>query len=119
MECLRSGIYRADFETDFTLDPRAFQDLINNIDEIIKFTVIHEKGETVDNIANYDEVKETVVESLLKLKNVPNPSKYETLPLIYHIDVAAMYPNIIITNRLQPVAVVNDRICSGCLFNSP
>ena len=30
-----------------------------------------------------------------------------------------MYPNIIITNRLQPVAVVNDRICSGCLFNSP
>lgn len=50
---------------------------------------------------------------------MPSPNKYETLPLIYHIDVAAMYPNIIITNRLQPVAVVNDRICSGCLFNSP
>ena len=23
-------------------------------------------------------------------------------PLIYHLDVAAMYPNIILTNRLQP-----------------
>lgn len=56
---------------------------------------------------------------LSKLRDVPNPSRYECNPLIYHIDVAAMYPNIIITNRLQPVAVVNDRICSGCLFNSP
>lgn len=58
------------------------------------------------------------MESLTKLRDVSNPTKYETLPLIYHIDVAAMYPNIIITNRLQPVAIVNDRICSGCLFNT-
>lgn len=29
-----------------------------------------------------------------------------------------MYPNIILTNRLQPVAIVNDRVCSGCLFNN-
>ena len=38
-------------------------------------------------------------------------------PLIYHLDVAAMYPNIILTNRLQPVAVVNDTICAACDFN--
>jgi DNA polymerase epsilon subunit 1 len=25
----------------------------------------------------------------------------EECPLIYHLDVAAMYPNIILTNRLQ------------------
>lgn len=25
----------------------------------------------------------------------------EERPLIYHLDVAAMYPNIILTNRLQ------------------
>jgi hypothetical protein len=29
-----------------------------------------------------------------------NPNRLET-PLIYHLDVAAMYPNIILTNRLQ------------------
>ena len=29
-------------------------------------------------------------------------------PLIYHVDVAAMYPNIILSNRLQPVAIVNE-----------
>lgn len=28
-----------------------------------------------------------------------------------------MYPNIILSNRLQPVAIVNDNICAGCLFN--
>lgn len=29
-----------------------------------------------------------------------SPNRDET-PLIYHLDVAAMYPNIILTNRLQ------------------
>jgi DNA polymerase elongation subunit (family B) len=29
-----------------------------------------------------------------------------TAPLIYHLDVAAMYPNIILTNILQPTAIV-------------
>ena len=38
-------------------------------------------------------------------------------PLIYHVDVAAMYPNIILSNRLQPVAIVNEQICAGCVFN--
>lgn len=37
--------------------------------------------------------------------------------MIYHVDVAAMYPNIILSNRLQPVAIVDDSICAGCLFN--
>ena len=43
----------------------------------------------------------------------------ESEPLIYHVDVAAMYPNIILTNRLQPVAIVNEQICAGCVFNKP
>ena len=28
-----------------------------------------------------------------------------------------MYPNIILSNRLQPVAIVNEKICAGCVFN--
>jgi hypothetical protein len=39
-------------------------------------------------------------------------------PMIYHLDVAAMYPNIILTNRLQPSAVVTDAECAACDFNS-
>lgn len=35
---------------------------------------------------------------LESLRDVPNR---EERPVIYHLDVAAMYPNIILTNRLQ------------------
>jgi hypothetical protein len=43
----------------------------------------------------------------------------EEVPLIYHLDVAAMYPNIILTNRLQPSAIVVDEDCAACDFNKP
>lgn len=38
-------------------------------------------------------------------------------PYVYHLDVGAMYPNIILTNRLQPSAMVNDADCAACDFN--
>lgn len=41
-----------------------------------------------------DEIKK----KLTSLKEVPNRIE---CPLIYHLDVGAMYPNIILTNRLQ------------------
>lgn len=42
-------------------------------------------------------------------------------PVIYHLDVGAMYPNIILTNRLQPSAVDSDSTarCSDCNFYKP
>lgn len=40
-------------------------------------------------------------------------------PLIYHLDVGAMYPNIILTNRLQPCAMVDEAICATCHYNKP
>jgi DNA polymerase epsilon subunit 1 len=36
------------------------------------------------------------VEKLESLRDTPNR---EEVPLLYHLDVAAMYPNIILTNR--------------------
>lgn len=41
---------------------------------------------------------EEIKAKLMSLKEVPNRIE---CPLIYHLDVAAMYPNIILTNRLQ------------------
>ena len=40
-------------------------------------------------------------------------------PVIYHLDVGAMYPNIILTNRLQPSAMVDEATCAVCDFNKP
>ena len=41
----------------------------------------------------------------------------EEFPVIYHLDVGAMYPNIILTNRLQPSAMVSQHDCAACDFN--
>lgn len=45
---------------------------------------------------------------LVKLRDQPI---CEECPLIYHLDVAAMYPNIILTNRLQ----VSIEVTSFCI----
>uniref|UniRef100_A0A146L8J6 DNA polymerase epsilon catalytic subunit n=2 Tax=Lygus hesperus TaxID=30085 RepID=A0A146L8J6_LYGHE len=42
-----------------------------------------------------------------------------TQPKIYHLDVSAMYPNIILTNRLQPYAMVSSSTCGACEYYSP
>jgi DNA polymerase epsilon subunit 1 len=82
----------------------------------MKFAITIEGGLQMDDILNYDTVKNEIFERLQNLYRVP---KRKEKPLIYHVDVAAMYPNIILTNRLQPPSIVNDMICSACLFNQP
>ncbi|XLR69176.1 hypothetical protein S83_019848 [Arachis hypogaea] len=53
---------------------------------------------------------------LSKLRDVPIR---EECPLIYHLDVAAMYPNIILTNWLEPPSIVSDEVYTACDFNRP
>ena len=60
-------------------------------------------------------MKEEVVKKLEDIKS--KCPVLESEPLIYHVDVAAMYPNIILSNRLQPVAIVNEQTCAECVFN--
>lgn len=57
-------------------------------------------------VTNYDEIRDSIVQKLEAIKQ--KCPVYEAEPLIYHVDVAAMYPNIILSNRLQPVAIVNE-----------
>jgi len=54
------------------------------------------------------------VEQLELLRDRP---KRTEKPYIYHLDVGAMYPNIILSNRLQPSAIVDDATCAACDFN--
>ena len=67
-------------------------------------------------VINFEEVCNEIIEKLSKLRDCPN--RLET-PVIYHLDVGAMYPNIILTNRLQPSAIVDESDCSACDFNKP
>ncbi|CAN0463973.1 unnamed protein product, partial [Discosporangium mesarthrocarpum] len=60
------------------------------------------------------QVRSAIVEQLEMLRDQP---LREEEPFIYHLDVAAMYPNIILSNRLQPGAIVDNTVCASCDFN--
>ena len=122
VECLNNGIYRADIETAFKMDANRYETLIETTKKVIDFFVRVEKSENINNIENINEVKNMVQEKLKDIMMIikENGNKeIDLLPLIYHVDVSSMYPNIILTNRLQPTAIVNNRICSNCIYNEP
>lgn len=114
VECLETGVYRSDIEYKFDMKPEGFQGLIENVDRDMTFAIEVEGGIDRRKITNYDDIKSQIVEKLELLRD--RPKRMET-PYVYHIDVAAMYPNIILTNRLQPSAIVNDATCASCDYN--
>ncbi|KAL7468775.1 hypothetical protein ACHAXS_009012 [Conticribra weissflogii] len=114
VECLETGVYRSDIEYKFEMKPEGFQSLIGNVDRDMTFAIEVEGGIDRRKITNYDEVRAEIVEKLELLRDRPNRMEK---PYVYHIDVGAMYPNIILTNRLQPSAIVDDATCAACDFN--
>ncbi|KAL9300842.1 putative DNA-directed DNA polymerase [Arabidopsis thaliana] len=116
VECLQSGVFRSDIPTSFKLDASAYQQLIDNLGRDLEYAITVEGKMRMDSVSNFDEVKEVIREKLEKLRDDPIR---EEGPLIYHLDVAAMYPNIILTNRLQPPSIVTDEVCTACDFNGP
>jgi DNA polymerase epsilon subunit 1 len=106
VECLQQGVFRSDIPVKFKLQKEGFDKLISQTDDIMKFAVEIEANSKVEDVANYEEVKADIIN---KLENLKSGCPFiDSEPLIYHVDVAAMYPNIILTNRLQPTAVVNE-----------
>lgn len=64
----------------------------------MKHAIEVEEKIPLEEVTNFDEVCADIIESLSMLRDCPN--RLEN-PIIYHLDVGAMYPNIILTNRLQ------------------
>ncbi|XP_062219147.1 DNA polymerase epsilon catalytic subunit A-like [Phragmites australis] len=116
VECLETGVFRSDLPTKFQLEPSAYEQLIGNLDRDLQYAIAVEGKLDIDSVTNYDEVKDAIKQKLVSLRD--NPIREER-PLIYHLDVAAMYPNIILTNRLQPPSIVTDVDCTACDFNRP
>ncbi|KAJ3380162.1 DNA polymerase epsilon catalytic subunit [Lobulomyces angularis] len=114
VEALEAGVFRSDLATKFKLVPEALNTLISEIDAALKFNIETEGKLTLADITNYEEVRDQIVNKLTELRD--NPLRNEN-PTIYHLDVAAMYPNIILTNRLQPDAIVDEQMCAACDFN--
>ncbi len=116
VECLETGVFRSDLPVRFRLSPNALQGLIDHVDRDLAFAVEVEAGIERMDIVNYDEVKGAIVEKLEMLRD--SPVRMEE-PHIMHLDVGAMYPNIILTNRLQPGSIVDRAACAACEFNTP
>ena len=71
VECLETGVYRADIPCKFNLKPSALQQLIDNIDRDLTFFIEVEGGVDRTTIANYDEVRSEIVEALELLRDTP------------------------------------------------
>jgi DNA polymerase epsilon subunit 1 len=89
---------------------------MDELDDTLTFALEVEGGLKKSNVANYDDIKNDIMNKLMQLRDNPNRKE---CPSIFHLDVGAMYPNIILTNRLQPSAIVNEEICASCEFNRP
>lgn len=116
VEALESGVFRADLPCRFRMVPEAFQSLIDNVEVTLKHVLEKEEKISLTEVTNFQEVCEEIVTKLKVLRDFPN--RLEN-PVIYHLDVAAMYPNIILTNRLQPPAIIDQATCAVCDFNKP
>ncbi|TPX34056.1 DNA-directed DNA polymerase [Synchytrium microbalum] len=114
VEALEAGVFRSDLPTSFHLHAEAYDQLISELDQALQFTLRVEGKTNVEDVVNYEEVKQNILTQLIDLRSKPIRTEK---PLIYHLDVAAMYPNIILTNRLQPDALVDESTCASCDFN--
>lgn len=116
VESLEAGVFRADIETDFSVDPTAIDEIVSDLDDALKFAIVVEGGKKLEDVSNYQEVYDDIKTKLLDLKERPKRTEN---PLIYHVDVASMYPNIMTTNRLQPDSMKTEENCAACDFNRP
>lgn len=116
VEALESGVFRADIPCRFRLDQEMVQKLQNNIDQVLQQAIEVEENVPLNLVTNLPEITEEIRNGLQNLYDIPNRQEQ---PVIFHLDVGAMYPNIILTNRLQPSSMVNETDCAACDFNKP
>ncbi|XP_048486026.1 DNA polymerase epsilon catalytic subunit 1 [Plutella xylostella] len=116
VEALESGVFRADIKCKFKIVPSAIDKLIETTEKTMKHAIEVEEGIPLELVTNFEEVCAEIKAKLQHLKDHP---RRDENPLIYHLDVGAMYPNIILTNRLQPSAMVNASTCAVCDYNKP
>ncbi|CAD6189723.1 unnamed protein product, partial [Caenorhabditis auriculariae] len=116
VEALEAGVFRADIPCRFRLIPSALSQLKDEVPETLKKELIREFGVQLEQVVDFEERCNDLRSMFDTL--IETPSRSEN-PRIYHLDVGAMYPNIILTNRLEPCAMVNEEICMGCSYNRP
>ncbi|ORM39971.1 DNA polymerase epsilon catalytic subunit A [Babesia sp. Xinjiang] len=145
VETLRCGLFRDDLEERFELNSSKYQELLDDLDMTLKSwadanltkddstDAADDSGTAPDSMdvdgnelnpptwlitrfarfSNFQEVYRNMRQRLIRLRDEP---VLHTFPRIYHLDVGAMYPNIILSQRLQPTAIVTEQTCKQCSY---
>ena len=116
VESLESGVFRSDIPNDFKIQPAAIDELLRDLKNSIGFCIEVEQNKKVEDVQNFDEVYQDIKKKLEDLRDKPSRTE---VPLIYHVDVASMYPNIMTSNRLQPDSIKTEEDCAACDFSRP
>ncbi|PWW72129.1 DUF1744-domain-containing protein [Tuber magnatum] len=87
VESIQAGVFRSDIPADFVIDTKAIDKLIEDLDSALEFSIVVEGKKKMEDVTNYDEVKEQIRSKLQQLKDVPTRNER---PSIYHLDVASI-----------------------------
>ncbi|CAJ0578382.1 unnamed protein product, partial [Mesorhabditis spiculigera] len=116
VEALEAGVFRSDIPVRFRMSPEALRDLRQECGPTLAKEIKREFGIEREQLVDFEERIADVQHVFDQLLEHTSRSEY---PRIYHLDVGAMYPNIILTNRLQPCAMVDEETCMACVYNTP
>ncbi|MES1901878.1 MAG: hypothetical protein MHPSP_000053 [Paramarteilia canceri] len=116
VEAIECGVFRSDIKYKFNLDTEFLKKLNGLVDDIVSSTLQIDLKVEKSSIENFEQSTAEIKQKIDSL--ISQPNMWEE-PNIYHLDVGAMYPNIMLTNRLQPPSIVNESICSQCCHNIP
>ncbi|KAK5966376.1 DNA polymerase epsilon catalytic subunit [Trichostrongylus colubriformis] len=116
VEALEAGVFRSDIPCRFRLAPAALKSLHDSVQDTLEKELLREYNIPLENVLDFEERCAEVQQAFTDLMAIP--ARLEN-PRIYHLDVGAMYPNIILTNRLQPSAMITEETCMACCYNRP
>lgn len=130
VECFNKGVFKDNTEIKFEINPKTlkvFKTLLHKaLDRLIEKT--ESNRQNIKGVGNNLKVKVKDKEDLHKkidehinsilneLEEKDGKYYWNGLPVIIHVDVASMYPNIIITYNLQPYAIATEEECARCPY---
>lgn len=115
VEQLRAGIFRDDISETFVFDADTIDLLIEDLHLTFVCYLTRELNISPSAVidSNWAEIAAEIESRLRMFKSLRTLT---VEPLIYHMDVAAMYPNVILSQRLQPYAIVKESDCHTCVY---
>jgi DNA polymerase epsilon subunit 1 len=116
VELGEKGVFRVDFDWEIDLDPKRIRQIRDDAGIVVDMFCDRVYEETGKKVKNREQIKDIIRSKLEKM--LAFGKKYRGKVLLWHIDVKAMYPNIILTYKIQKHAIVTEEICKHCKLNT-